>query len=303
MLSSDSSIQRLRLNAEFALANESGEGRATELVILTVDPISGQSRGRTDIEQQIQQNHPNVMLMSSVLHHAPISTGNKRSFAEWVALCIPGVAVIIAMFSALASWGSAEAGKKSSEIAQQTAAQAAEDREKGKRESWQAAKVYEIIDESNKDSKDFKGLTFTEILTKYRSAALEPEVAVKIGKEEIQPYSLRRILVRLQESGLIGRTFDGNYVAQRSTMNTKEDILRSQAGTRMSFEIVKLLRKHGRAVTEEELARLLKEQFAELKMPWNNDDFLATIINLSSSNTIGIDGKGAIILSLKLPPK
>jgi hypothetical protein len=251
-------------------------------------------RLRPDVQQDIEQKHPNVLLISSVLYSAPVPPApQSRSRDTWgiVALAATALTAIFTFFAALASWRSANA-------ANAVVAQTFADKEDDKKRSWQTHKVYEIIDDAGKEAPDFKGLSFEAIMTNYRSAAQEPEVAIKIGKDELSPFYLRKILTELQSSQLIYKTWENQYIAQRIGTNTRADNLRTQTIGKAVLEILRTLKDKSGQLTYQDLEKEIKRQFKGLA----DDDYLFAMYQLAAQNMITIDDKQRVWASLHPPP-
>src|SRR5262249_47192989 len=116
-----------------------------------------------------------------------------------------GATGLLTVIIAIANWRSAVASR---DIVTQTK----EDKDTDKLDALISNKVLEIVDESRYDQKgnpipDYKGMTFNEILTKYKSIAADSG----IPREELEPFALKKTLYGLQSLGTIHRTIDDRF--------------------------------------------------------------------------------------------
>jgi hypothetical protein len=261
---------------------------ATELGI-----SAAQGRQRTDIERDLHQQHPNLVLLSVPIL---VSPGANRG-GRWAAISatVAGVTAIITLFIAIANWQSTAAS-------QAMVTQTREDKEEDKKTSWQAAKVFEIVDDGGKDAVDYKGMTFDDIMTKYTSASVKPEEKVKLGVEEFSPFRLRKILIGLQEAQLVYRTWDNKYIAQKTSVNTKEDAQRVEASQKVIREILRTLRESP-GVKADELEKRVKTKVGEVVPYLKDDDYLFSLFQLASQNLISVDTERRVWTPLHSPEK
>jgi hypothetical protein len=261
---------------------------ATELGVA----VAGKSRA--DIEKEIQQSHPSAALLSVPIVASPTAAGNRLGVAGFLTMA---TAVITAAI-AYANWKSAIASQESAAASQAIVAQTVADKEEEKRSNWQGVKVYEIIDDATKAGDDFAGISFDDIMIRYRSAAQEPEVAIKIGKDELKPFHLRKILSGLRETQIVYRTVDNKYISQRATMNTKTEAITSQITNKVAVAVLKILKDRSGKMTADDLEREVKRQFKNL----TDDDYLLAIYQLAGKKTIIIDDQRRVWGFLSPPP-
>ena len=250
-------------------------------------------RTKTQIVQDIQREHPNVSLLSVPIVAAPPTTAHAKR--DWVGTVAVIATALTALFTVMIAWANLKSADASQTIVMQTAG----DKEDDKKTSWQTHKVYEIIDDAGREGQDFKGLSFDQIMTHYRSAAQDPEMAVKIGKEEIKPFSLRKILTELQGSQLIYKTWDNNYIAQRASVNTRADNTRMQMANKTVFEILKVLKEKSGKITYAGLESEITRQVKGL----SDEDFLFAMNQMASQSLITIDDNRFVWSALHPPPK
>jgi hypothetical protein len=263
--------------------------RATELGI-PAEP----GRSRADIEHDLQQQHTNVILLSAPISVAPGAGRRGQSAATISAIGAFFTALITAVI-AIANWQSASASRA-------VVTQTAEDREEEKKVSWQAAKVYEVVDDGGKDAADYKGMTFDEIMTKYKSASVEPEEKVKLDVAEFSPFRLRKILTSLQETQLVFRTWENKYIAQRTSVNTREDAQRVEATNKVVREILRTL-KESPGVKAEDLEKGVKTRVRDNVPFLKEDDYLFAIIQFASQGLISVDTERKVWTPLHHPEK
>jgi hypothetical protein len=195
-----------------------------------------------------------------------------------IATCLTALFTVII---AIANWLSADASRA-------VITQTANDREEDKKTSWQAAKVYEIVEDGGKDTANYKGMSLDEIMTKYKSASVDAEEKVKLGAEEFTHFRLRKILTGLQETQLVFRTWDNKYITQRTSVNTREDAQRVEATQKVMREILRTVTDNP-GIKAEELEKRVVARAKEILPFLKEEDYLFTLAQLASQGLLSID--------------
>jgi hypothetical protein len=173
----------------------------------------------------------------------------------------------------------------------------AAEREEKLKESWQASKVYDILERGTSDKEKWGGLTFEEVKAKY-SEEVTAEQDVRLGKDDLQPKVLKRILIGMIETGLVSRTIDDRYIIQRYGVNTKESVLQAANGPATSRLILRLLATEAGKYTVDKLGTKLATNFKT-----DAEEYYATINSLKVTGLIVIDSDDRVWSAVSPPKK
>jgi hypothetical protein len=180
------------------------------------------------------------------------------------------VSVLIAIGAMAASWYNVS-NTVSKELAE---------KRKGAMLDWQRVVVYKIIEAGTKDKdKDNDGsMSFETIRQQYVTEAAAAD-GISLPKGELQPWSLRRILLDLIMTQAVYQSHDDKYCIQRSYTNPRagRTFLEEQA----NYTILNLLSREGGKHDFLELGQIVTD-----KLKITNEEYNSIMNQLMASNLV-----------------
>lgn len=125
------------------------------------------------------------------------------------------------------------------------------------KESWQQAKVYDIIATNTYAIDKWSGISFDEIKREY-TRAVQSERHVMLGKEDVQPDALHRLLKELARQGIVRRTVENKYVIDR-TMRPTPDCAQNPGAERVKKEVVRILSAEEGKYTADQIVKKITD--------------------------------------------
>jgi hypothetical protein len=153
-------------------------------------------------------------------------------------------------------------------------------------EEWQRFEVYEIIREC-----EDKGITFKDILLKYRSGSVAVEF--KVPSRELSEERLKRILANLQMTGTIGYGGGGTYYHSYGVDTYAMKAVRIDECK--LFMMLLLQNESGKFSAAELIGKATNPPDNNGGGGYSNDIAVASIVALMSSNAIKPDKSGKIV--------
>jgi hypothetical protein len=199
------------------------------------------------------------------------------------------VALLIAMLTAVASWRSviASLNKINTELIGYN-----NEIIKDSKQVYKENEAYEIIFSQCMLNENWLGISFEQILAKYREKyqsndKLRPEIV------ELQPEDLHYVLFNLLRSQLIHRSPENKYFPTRSA-SSSQDCFGRPVSAELEQAILKVLNiESGKYVAE----KLIKKISDETKR--KEDELYAVAACMQSRGLILLDGKGALWSNLE----
>ncbi len=172
-----------------------------------------------------------------------------------MAIVLSVVSVIVASAAAIANWweASATVGLLKTEIAKNNYENA-----RIAIEEWQELVVFSIIEKGFRENKFQSGLGFDAIKSEYLDEAKTVK-EVELGEDDIQPTTLRRILLRLIRNQVVFKTDADGYVVNRSEL--LDGFGRLNQTRRASYDIVYILATESGKFNDQKLQTRIIEKF------------------------------------------
>lgn len=221
-----------------------------------------------------------------------LTTFSQPPLPKWYmtpTVIISLVALIVSVGGFVVSaWSNvASVGKISYELARER-----EKDEANKREEWKTFKVYDIIFRHTFNPERWTGLDFEELRTKYTQEVVS-EQDVSLGRADLQPDELRRILMKLRFNYLIEATVDDKYAIARVLITSREC---AQRPTTEAIEraLLKLLSTESGKYTRDKLMSKVSEE-----NKFKSEDVYTTANCMRAAGKISIDEVGKVWSTLE----
>lgn len=140
----------------------------------------------------------------------------KERFKDpaFVAIGVSILALIVSGFTFVANWWEAYGTNTQVRISLAESYRRAERRAI---EDWQALVVFSIIEKGFAENNYESGVSFDAIKGQYLDEAKTVKVVV-LDEDDIQPWTLKKVLMSLIRDGMVYQTGDGKYVVSRSEL-------------------------------------------------------------------------------------
>jgi hypothetical protein len=266
----------------------------------------GLQRGQleTEIRKCTQQPNPIIFAASQSTTTTP-----KKGRVPWGVVGAVFTAVMsLAMMglTAMIAWANKESATTATnlyttELAkwQDEEAKAQADNERtaeilndGRLAQWQTTIVHRIIDRNTRD--DLKGISFDDIRMQYVAEATTAPPKIKIPPDKLEPLELQRVLLGLEQTGLVYHLADDHYVAKKIAMAAWD---RSISEKHALYAILGKAYDESGKYTVAELGQLIVR---DTKI--TPDDFQNVLSELTANTEIIIKDE-KVWSGMKLPPK
>lgn len=157
-----------------------------------------------------------------------------------------------------------------------------------KKEDWQRLIVYSIIEKKfTEQSNEYTGVPFDTIRSEYLAEAASV-TEIDMGKNDIQPQVLRKIIFDLMQSGLVYMTYDKKYAVDLSELlpGFGRTMIKQKAG----YYIISLLAQKGTKYNEIQLHSIVRAKFNLAP-----DEITLLIVQLKVQGVLRQDSEGNFV--------